>query len=93
MIENKRLKTATQFFFSFRFVTSHESLQKLLYLNKDKPLYPSNLPAWALELGAPELAKPLCFLFKEYLRAEQFPSQLKLAHITPLFKKDDFDNP
>ena len=65
----------------------------LLDLNKDKPLGPSSLFAWALKLGAPELAKPLCFLFNEYLKAEQFPSQLKFAHITPLYKKDDSDNP
>ena len=51
--------------FSFRFVTSHECLRVLLDLNKDKPLIPSGLPAWALELGSPELAKPLFFLFNE----------------------------
>ena len=78
--------------FSSRFVTSHGCLRVLLDLNKDKPLGPSNLPAWALKLGAPQLAKPLCFLFNEYLKAEQFPSQLKFAHITPLFKKGDIDN-
>ena len=27
------------------------------------------------------------------MKAEQFPSQLKLAHITPLFKKENCDNP
>ena len=65
----------------------------LLDLNKDKPLGPSNLPAWALKLGAPELPKPLCFLFNEYLKAKQFPSQIKFTHITPLFKEVDIDNP
>ena len=96
MIENTKLKTTTRFlfFFSFRFVTSHECLRLLLDLNKDKPLGFSSLPAWALKLGAPEIAKPLCFLFNEYLKAEQFPLQLNFAHINPsLFKKDDIDNP
>ena len=79
--------------FSFRFVTSHECLRVLLDLNKDKLLGPCNLPAWAIKLAATELAKLLCFLFNEYLKAEQFPSQLKFAHITPLFKKSDIGNP
>ena len=70
-------------------ITSRE----LLDLNKDKPLGQSNLRAWALLLGGPELGKLLCFLLYEYFKAEQFPSQLKFAHITPLFKKGDIDNP
>ena len=39
------------------------------------------------------MAKPLCFLFNEYCKAEHFPSQLKFARITLLFKKGDIDNP
>ena len=56
--------------FSSRFVISHECLRVLLDLNKDKPLGPSNLPAWALKLIAPEQAKPLCFLINEYLKTK-----------------------
>ena len=80
MIENIRLKTTTRFLsISFRFVTSHEFLQVHLDLNKDKLLGPSNLPSWALKLGAPELAKPLCFLFNEYLKADKISFATKIC--------------
>ena len=35
----------------------------------------------------------MCLLLNVYLKAEQFPTQLKFAQITPLFKKGDIDNP
>ena len=44
-------------------------------------------------MGGPELGKLLCFLLYEYFKAEQLPLQLKFAHITPLFKKGDIDDP
>ena len=79
--------------FSFRFFTTFECRKALNNLNKNKPLGPSTIPAWALKDGAHILAEPLCFLFNGFLKQNKFPSLLKLANITPIHKKGDTENP
>ena len=73
--------------FSFRFITTFECRKALNNLNKNKPLDPSSIPAWALKDGAHILAEPICFLFNGFLKQNKFPSLLKLANITSIYKK------
>ena len=78
--------------FSFRFFTAFECRKALIKLNKNKPLVTSTIPAWALKVGAHNLAEPICFFFNGFLKQNKFPSLLKLAYITPNHKKEDTEN-
>ena len=49
-------------------------LSKIRELNSNKPQGPCTVPAWAI---------------KECLKSSVFPDQLKIANVTPIFKKDD----
>ena len=53
---------------------------------------PSNIPAWALK-DSSVIAEPLCFLLNAFLEEGKFPSDLKQAHVCPIFKKGDTDDP
>ena len=39
------------------------------------------------------IAEPLCYLFNQFLTEQRFPDDLKRAHVLPLFKKDDPEDP
>ena len=54
---------------------------------------PSNIPAWALEGSISVIAEPLCFLINAFLNEGKFPSDLKQAHVCPIFKKGDTEDP
>ena len=62
-------------------------------LNIKKPLGPSNIPAWALKDSISVIAEPLCFLINTFLNDGKFPSDLKQAHVCPIFKKGDTEDP
>lgn len=79
--------------FSFRFVTSGEVYQDLKKLNPRKSCGPSQIPAWALRDGAHYLAAPLTDVLNAFLRENKFPKNLKKAIVTPIFKKDDPEEP
>ena len=74
--------------FSFRFFTTFECRKSLNNLNKNKPLGPSTIPAWALKDGAPILVELVYFLLNGFLKQNKFPFLLKLANITPIHKKE-----
>ena len=79
--------------FKFRFVTSGECFAVLKSLNSKKPLGPSEIPAWALKDGAHYLAPQLTYIINDFIRQNRFPQRLKLAIVTPVFKKDDPEDP
>ena len=79
--------------FSIRFFTTFGCRKALNNLNKNKQLGPSTISAWALKDGAHILAKPICFLFNEFLKQNKFPYLLKLANNTPTIKNGDTKNP
>ena len=62
-------------------------------LNINKPLGPSNIPACALKDSISVIAEPLCFLINASLNEGKFPRDLKQAHVCPIFKKGDTENP
>ena len=84
----KRHVTASDTFF-FKAV-SPECFQKYInQLQSNKAVGHDGIRATFLKLAGPHFAKNLCDLFNTCVISSCFPSQMKLADITPLFKKDD----
>ena len=79
--------------FIFRYTTTKEIFDILNNLNVKKLLGPSLIPAWALKDAREHIAEPLCFLFHQFLTEQYFLDDLKRAHVLPLFKKDDPEDP
>ena len=63
--------------------------------NITKRFCPSNIPAWALALkdSISVIAKRLCFLMNRFSNESKFPNDLKQAHVCPIFKKGDTEDP
>ena len=78
---------------SHRYTTTKEIFDILNNLKVKKPLGPSLIPTWALKDAREHIAEPLCFLFNQFLTEQRFPDHLKRAHVLPLFKKDDPEDP
>ena len=79
--------------FNFQPITLFTCKKFVKELNINKPLGPSNIPAWALKDSISVIAEPLCFLINAFLNEGKFPSDLKQAHICPIFKKGDTEDP
>ena len=60
--------------------------------NSNKPLGPSNIPAWASKDCMNIVAEPLQFLIIAFIFEGSFPQHLEQAHITPIFKSGDAEN-
>ena len=54
---------------------------------------PCDVPAWALKDCLNIIAEPLTFLINAFLAAEKFPSHVKRAHIIPIYKNGDTEDP
>ena len=65
----------------------------LKQLNCRKPLGPCDVPAWAIKDCLNFIAEPLTFLINAFLAADKFPSHLKRAHVIPIYKKEDTEDP
>ena len=79
--------------FKFQPISPFLCKKALKELNSNKPLGPSNIPAWALKDCMNIVAEPLQFLINAFIFEGSFPQQLKQAHITPIFKSGDAENP
>ena len=62
-------------------------------LNIKKPLSPSNIPVWALQDFLHIIAEPFAFLINAFSNEGFFPSHLKQAHVIPVFKSGDAEDP
>ena len=79
--------------FFFKYVFCKEVHDLIKCLNVNKPFCPSKIPAWALKDGQSVLAEPLCFLINEFISESSFPTDLKRALISPLYKKGETEDP
>ena len=79
--------------FEFQPISLYTCRKYLKELSVNKPLGPSNIPAWALKDCANVIVEPLCFLINAFLQEGKFPNHLKQAFITPIYKKGDMDQP
>ena len=73
--------------FTFHPISLYECKRHLKSLNKNKPIGPSNIPAWALKDCLNIIAEPLCFLINAFIEESRFPNHLKSAFVIPIFKK------
>ena len=62
---------------------------KMLTCDQDKAKGPDNIPPIFFKNCAWELSLPVTKLFNDSLAAGIFPSNLKIANISPIFKKGD----
>ena len=79
--------------FCFRFITSQECRTQIMKLRVRKPLGCFSIPAWALRDGCSELVEPLTMIFNSFISQSSFPTLFKKAFVTPVYKKDDPENP
>ena len=79
--------------FYFRFITSQEGRTQIMNLSVHKLLGPSSIPAWALRDGCSELVEPLTMIFNSFISQSSFPTLFKKTIVTPVYKKDDPENP
>jgi hypothetical protein len=79
--------------FSFKLITDNEVLSYINKLDNRKPLGPSTIPAWAIKDAAKILTPHICYLINLSIINRVFPSQLKLADVTPVYKKGDKADP
>jgi hypothetical protein len=75
----------------FRFVQNgfFQTTQELEYLFTTKATGPDLINPRLIREGASILKLPLCLLFNLTLSTCRFPTQWKLANVTPVFKKDN----
>ena len=79
--------------FKFNPITLFECKQIVRQLKSNKPLGPSNIPAWALKDCLKIIAEPLTYLINAFLEKGRFPNQLKRAHVVPIYKTGDTKEP
>ena len=58
-------------------------------MSVNKAIGPDCISHKMLKLTKFAISKPLCLLFNKSLEKNSFPEFWKLAHVIPLFKKDD----
>ena len=79
--------------FKFNPITLFECKQIVRQLKSNKPLGPSNIPAWALKDCLNIIAEPLTYLINAFIEEGRFPNHLKRAHVVPIYKNGDTEEP
>ena len=85
--ETIRQKTSRMF--TFRFVTEVEVRRVIKSLSAKKAAGYDEIPALFIKKVGMKLIKPICQLFNQCIMENTFPDKMKMANITPLFKKKD----
>ena len=75
--------------FAFRPVKPEEVFTKLQKIKLNKATGCDNMPAKFLKIVSLNIATPLASLINASIRQCQFPHDLKLANVSPVFKKKD----
>jgi len=75
--------------FSFSEVSLDVIYNKLICLNTRKSTGHDNIPPKLVKTGANVLCRPLHYLVNQCIQTCTFPSPLKYAEVTPIFKKKD----
>ena len=75
--------------FSFTEVSQSEIEKEIKNLNVKKATTHKNIPPKVLKTSAMVTAETLLQLFKQALTTGEFPSNLKNADVTPVFKKNN----
>ena len=75
--------------FSFRDVTNTEVERVIKSLNSGKACQENDIPIKIIKLNKDIFSDVISYLFNLSLKQCTFPDPLKLAHVTPIFKKGD----
>ena len=73
--------------FSFSFTSKEDVLTEIKVLDVSKAIQESYIPVKIVETNGNFFAEAICFYFNKSLEIGKFPNCLKLANITPVFKK------
>ena len=73
--------------FSFNFVSKEDVLAEIKMLDVLKAIQESEIPVKIIKANENFFAESICFYFNKSLENSKFPNCLKLANITPVFKK------
>lgn len=76
-------------FFSDIHIEVQEVFDIISILPVNKAIGPDNISHRMLKYTKFSISKPLCMLFNKSLVENSFPNYWKIAHVLPLFKKDD----
>ena len=88
LIKNKIGKNVSQNLFCFNEVTKAEVLKEINYINNKKANPFNTIPSKILKISSECSADTLTSLINKSLTSSRkFPSNLKLADITPIYKK------
>ena len=79
--------------FKFTPISIFECKKIVRGLNSNKPLGPSTIPAWAIKDCLNTVAEPLTYLINAFLEEGRFPNHLKSAHVVPIYKNGDTEEP
>ena len=72
---------------SFNFVSKQDVLTEIKVLDVSKAIQESDIPVKIIKANENFFAEAICFYFNKSLENGKFPNCLKLANITPVFKK------
>ena len=75
--------------FNFRPFTLREIYKVIDNLDNHKAPWPEYINIWALKSGKYAIGTHLQIIFNDCIQEKVFPTILKGAHITPIFKKGD----
>ena len=75
--------------FSFHAIDRNDMMSELLKIDRKKAATGKSIPSKTLKLSANISADILQNLFNNMLSTGNFPDNMKLADITPVFKKKD----
>ena len=84
-----RINTRNANRFMFRFSTEVEIRRVIKTLSSKKAAGYDEIPAQFIRRIGMKLVKPLCLIFNQCVRENTFPDKMKMANITPLYKKND----
>ena len=72
---------------SFNFVSKEHVPEEIQMLDSLKAIQESNIPLKLIKENSDLFAEMICKCFNESLEKSKFPDCLKLANVTPAFKK------
>ena len=73
--------------FSFNFVSKEDVLTEIKMLDVSKAIQESDIPVKIIKANENFFAEAICFYFNKALENGKFRNCLKLANVTPVFKK------
>ena len=78
---------------SFHYATEKGCHDAIRALGRNKPIGPTNIPAWAIKASSSVIVPHVNFLWNYCIKLSCFPNEPKQAHVVPLYKKEVPEEP